>query len=178
MQVVFLYGPPAVGKLTVAKVLKKMTGFNIFHSHMLINPIAELFGYEHPARRKLVREIRLRILEEAAKNNVSLIVTVGNTGPQVFDYFDKIIQTVESHGGRVCLVQLTADTETLFDRLKEPSRKKQGKTVAPEKMQSIIHTNPHIFDTYKKKKHLTINNSKLSPEESVKKIMSYYHLQV
>jgi len=34
MKLVFIYGPPAVGKLTVANALAKVTGFKVFHNHL------------------------------------------------------------------------------------------------------------------------------------------------
>ncbi len=37
MQLVYLYGPPGVGKLTVARELVALTGFKLFHNHLAVN---------------------------------------------------------------------------------------------------------------------------------------------
>ncbi|MEO1956129.1 MAG: AAA family ATPase, partial [Gammaproteobacteria bacterium] len=34
MKVIFLYGPPASGKLTIAKKLADKTGISLFHNHL------------------------------------------------------------------------------------------------------------------------------------------------
>ncbi len=34
MQLVFLYGPPGVGKLTVGNALSALTGYKLFHNHL------------------------------------------------------------------------------------------------------------------------------------------------
>ena len=36
MKLVFIYGPPAVGKLTVAKELAALTGFKVFHNQVIL----------------------------------------------------------------------------------------------------------------------------------------------
>lgn len=36
MKLMFIYGPPAAGKLTVAKALCAHTGFKLFHNHLAL----------------------------------------------------------------------------------------------------------------------------------------------
>ena len=44
MKLVFLIGSGAVGKMTVGQELMKLTGLRLFHNHMTIEPIIEIFG--------------------------------------------------------------------------------------------------------------------------------------
>ena len=44
-KVVFVYGPPAVGKLTVASLLAERTGFKLSHNHAIIDAVVPLFDY-------------------------------------------------------------------------------------------------------------------------------------
>jgi replication-associated recombination protein RarA len=44
-KVVFIYGPPALGKLTVASLLAERTGFKLHTTHAIIDAILPLFGY-------------------------------------------------------------------------------------------------------------------------------------
>jgi shikimate kinase len=37
MPIVFIYGPPAAGKLTVAKELSAVTGYKLFDNHVTID---------------------------------------------------------------------------------------------------------------------------------------------
>src|SRR5260221_674129 len=99
MQLIFLYGPPAVGKLTIAKLLEQKIGYKLLHNHLIVNPIAEIFPFENQTNRLLVREFRLRIFEEAVKNNINLIATFGIAGNDPFSHITDVINTVLSHKG-------------------------------------------------------------------------------
>lgn len=173
MKLIFLYGPPAVGKLTVATILAEQTGYKLLHNHLLQNPITEIFPYENPANRLLVREFRLRILEEAVKCNIDLIATFGNAGNFAFSHIDDVIRIIESGGGEVILVQLTADRETLLARVENEFRKKHGKRLTKEKLEHMMNENPDLFETYPKLRHLKIDTSFLQPEQAVEKIQYY-----
>jgi hypothetical protein len=39
----YLYGPPAVGKLTVATPLAEVTGHRLFHNHLSVNAVRPIF---------------------------------------------------------------------------------------------------------------------------------------
>ena len=45
MKLIFLIGNGAVGKMTVGQELMKLTGLRLFHNHMTIEPVIEVFGY-------------------------------------------------------------------------------------------------------------------------------------
>lgn len=43
MKLIFLYGPPAVGKFTVGKVLVKLTGYKLFHNQLTSDLVESIF---------------------------------------------------------------------------------------------------------------------------------------
>ena len=45
MRVVFIYGPPAVGILTVATELARLTGFKLFDNHVSIQFAQSIFEF-------------------------------------------------------------------------------------------------------------------------------------
>lgn len=45
MKLLFLCGNAAVGKMTVGQELMKITNLRLFHNHMTIEPVIEIFGY-------------------------------------------------------------------------------------------------------------------------------------
>ena len=73
MKLLFLIGDCAVGKMTVGQELTKITNFSLFHNHMTIEPVIEIFGnYE----RNVVGRLRDVIFEEfAASDRYGLIFT-------------------------------------------------------------------------------------------------------
>ena len=48
MKLVFMIGNAAVGKMTVGQALAKITGLRLFHNHMTIEPVLEIFGQYQP----------------------------------------------------------------------------------------------------------------------------------
>lgn len=44
MKLLFLIGNSAVGKMTVEQELMKITDLRLFHNHMTIEPVIEIFG--------------------------------------------------------------------------------------------------------------------------------------
>ena len=44
MKLVFILGDAAVGKMTVGQELMKISDFRLFHNHMMIEPVLEIFG--------------------------------------------------------------------------------------------------------------------------------------
>ena len=73
MKLLFLIGNTAVGKMTVGQELTKITPFRLFHNHMTIEPVIQVFGdYE----RKIVARLRDVFFEEfAASDHYGLIFT-------------------------------------------------------------------------------------------------------
>ena len=44
MKLVLIIGAGAVGKMTVGQELMKITNLRLFHNHMMIEPVIEIFG--------------------------------------------------------------------------------------------------------------------------------------
>lgn len=73
MKLLLIFGNSAVGKMTVGQELCKITPFRLFHNHVVIEPVLEVFGsFYGPAIARL-REV---FFEEFAKtDNYGLIFT-------------------------------------------------------------------------------------------------------
>ena len=76
-KVVFVYGPPAVGKLTVASLLAERTGFKLSHNHAIIDAVVPLFDYGTRAFRELVNRFREEIIETAVRERINFVMTYG-----------------------------------------------------------------------------------------------------
>lgn len=55
MKLVFLFGDAAVGKMTVGQQLTKITDLKLFHNHMSIELVLEIFG---EFNKTVIREFR------------------------------------------------------------------------------------------------------------------------
>lgn len=73
MKLLFMIGDTAVGKMTVGQELAKISGLRLFHNHMMIEPVLEIFGQWRP---DITQRLRQVIFEEFAKtDNYGLIFT-------------------------------------------------------------------------------------------------------
>lgn len=69
MKLVLIFGPQAVGKMTVGQELAKITGLKLFHNHMTIDLVSHFFGYGTKEGKRLVNLFRQGIFEEVSKSN-------------------------------------------------------------------------------------------------------------
>jgi hypothetical protein len=118
---VYLFGPPAVGKMTVGQELERLTGFRLFHLHQVVDLVLGYFPYsaedDSPYERLVVAYRRL-FFEEAARAGLSVITTTGWR----FDLPSEelcarsYMQPFLARGGRVCFVELRAPLATRIAR--------------------------------------------------------------
>ncbi len=73
-QLIFLLGPPAVGKMTVGLELCRLTGMRLLHNHMTIDLVLPIFDFGTPAFFRLVETFRRSILEEVAQSDLPGLV--------------------------------------------------------------------------------------------------------
>lgn len=93
MKFVIIFGPQAVGKMTVGQELARKTGMKLFHNHMTIDLVSNFFSCSSPAGKRLVNLFRKEIFEEAAKSDLAgLIFTFvwALDLPEDRDYVEKI----------------------------------------------------------------------------------------
>lgn len=177
MNLIYIYGPPAVGKLTVAKELSRRSGYKLYDNHSIMTPLGELFSYTDPRLNKIRSELgerlRLDIFAAAAEANINFITTSARAGTKDFKFFREVVDAVTKNGGSVYFVQLTASKRALHDRVEDESRR-GIKADTRERLNQILTSNPEIFDTFPDVEHLTIDTEKVSWEDAANQIISYH----
>lgn len=66
----FLVGPPAVGKMSVGQAIAERTGLRLFHNHISIEVALRYFDYGTPAFYRIDGEIRRLVIEEVAASDL------------------------------------------------------------------------------------------------------------
>jgi hypothetical protein len=118
MTLLFVFGPPAVGKMTVGRAIADASDFRLFHNHHVLEPLLDVFDYGTPPFMKLLGEFRLRVLEEAASSGTDLVYTLvwGLDLPEDAVYIRKHLRPFVEAGERIALVELYADLDTRLAR--------------------------------------------------------------
>src|SRR2546428_3687422 len=109
MRLVFIYGPPASGKLTVATELAKLTGFKLFHNHVSIQFVQSIFEFGTKTFSRRTGKYRLEMIEEAAKEGIDTIFTFVYSKGEDDKLVDRILQKVRSNESKACLLRLYCD---------------------------------------------------------------------
>jgi len=168
---VFLIGDTAVGKMTVGQELMKITDLRLFHNHMTIEPVIEIFGYYQGKAISRMREI---VFEEfATSENYGLILTYMWAFDQKsdWDYVEHVTNIFRKNGADVYYVELVTSQEIRLqrniteNRLKHKASKQdiessnQRLIYADKNYRSVSNDGEITFDNY-----IRIDNSNVSPE--------------
>lgn len=176
MKLVFIYGPPASGKLTIAKELSKLTGFKLFHNHVSIQFIESLFDFGTKPFSRLTDKYRTEMIEEAAKEGVDTIFTFVY-GKSIDDpLVRRIIRKVNAHDGKVCLVRLQCNRKELERRVGSKACESLGK-IATKRLLTNVFERFDLESEVPFQPSLTIDTDTLSPRRAARIIMQHYRFQ-
>jgi hypothetical protein len=137
MKLIFLHGPPAVGKLSVARELARLTGYKLFHNHLTVDLVGSLFAFGSEPFVVLRERIWLSAFHEAAANNVSLVFTFNPERTVREQFIAEARAVVEGEGGQVVFVALICDEDELERRIVDPSRRQFDKLRSVEQYRNL-----------------------------------------
>ena len=124
MDLILILGNGAVGKMTVGQELMNITDFRLFHNHMMIEPVIEVFG---GFQGDLVNKLREDIFDEFLKTDYQgMIFTymMAFDWPSEWEYIKSLSDKFEATGGTVYYVELVADQAERLRRNKTENRLK------------------------------------------------------
>jgi len=175
MDLIFLHGPAAVGKLTVARELEQITGFRLFHNHLVVDALTAVFDFGSEPFIVLREQLWLAVFRQAAERNVSLIFTFAPERTVTPSFIQQTIDAVESTGGRVRFVALTCPIDELERRIESGSRAAFGKLSSRALFRELQQTGafdyPQLPDS-----GLSIDTNQVSPHEAANKISAFFCL--
>ena len=174
MKLLLIYGPPAAGKLTVANAVAERTNFRVFHNHLTIELVKEVFG-EQGRGSGLGKTLRLAVIEAAAKADINLIFTIVFAKGEDEEYIREIVTLVEAHGGEVCFVQLVPDPAEVHKRVVQPSRQAFSKIKDPALLQEVMAAHD-LYGAVPYNRNLTIDNTHLAPAAVAEQIIKHFSL--
>lgn len=183
MKLVFIIGDAAVGKMTVGQELMKITSLRLFHNHMTIEPVIEIFGRFDG---KTISEIRDVIFENfAASDNYGMIFTLMMDFdlPSEWEYLEHVKSIFKPYGTEFYYVELIAPQEVRLQRnssenrlAHKPSKRdidaSDRRLIEDDKKHRCVSFEGEIpFDNY-----LRIDNTNVAPDEAARMIKEAFRL--
>jgi AAA domain len=176
MKLVFIYGPPATGKLTVAEALARRTGYKLFHNHLTVDLARAFFEFGTPAFGRYIDQLRFEAFEVAAREKVSgVIFTFCYALHQDDDFVRDVQDIVHKHGGEVNYVQLFCNRDELDKRVLEESRQRFRKISEVELLHTVISRH-ELFKPIPFVSNLSIDNTAVTAEDAAQRIVQHYQL--
>ncbi len=183
MKLVFIIGDSAVGKMTVGQELMKITDLRLFHNHMTIEPVIEIFGGYDPRTVDEMREVIFRNF--AASDNYGMIFTLmmDFDMPSEWEYLEHVKGIFEPYGTEFYYVELIAPQEIRLERNVSENRlkhkaSKRDTEISNQRLldddrnhRCVSHEGEITFDNY-----LRIENSDKEPDEVARIIKESFQL--
>jgi tRNA uridine 5-carbamoylmethylation protein Kti12 len=179
MKLVFLYGPPAVGKYTVGTMLAEQTGYKFVHNHVTVDVAKLLFPRKTPENRQAISDLkdalRLDIIRTAVRSNVDIITTLAYRAGESDRFVQDVMDIVSAGGGAICFVRLTAPREVLYERISDDARAALHKKADPESLKRKF-AEGGLDEPFPGVENLTINTGDCTPDEAAQRIISNFAL--
>ena len=175
MKLVIIYGPPAAGKLTVARELERIIDARVFHNHQTIDLVRAIMTQEQADRTRLVTRLRRTVFEAAATADASLIFTVVYEHGVDDDFIDSLIEPIVEAGGEVLFVLLSPRRHELDARVGGESRRSFSKIQDVDVLAQVL-SERELTKEITGKQTLSIDNTELSAVETAALIKKYYRL--
>ncbi len=182
-KLVVLIGNAAVGKMTVGQELMKITGLKLFHNHMTIEPVIEIFG---DYRSNVVARLRKVIFEEFVKSDLEgLIFTfmMAFNLQEDWDYLKTLTDIFETQGNEVYYVELVADVEERLRRNRTPNRlqyKKSKQDIQASTERLLQDDAKYRLESFAGevpfKNYIKMDTTHLEATQTAKQIKEYFKL--
>lgn len=182
---VFIFGPQAVGKMTVGQELAALTRLKLFHNHMTIDLVEPLFGFT-PEMWRLTNLFRREIFHAFAESDqYGMIFTKVWYFDQKEDWdeINYICNVFREKGVKIFFVELEADIEERLIRNKTEHRLEQKPT-----KRNIAQSEQHLLESLENRRlnsnegeiktenYIRINNTNLTAEKVAQLIKEKFKL--
>jgi hypothetical protein len=174
-KLLYLHGPPAAGKRTVAEAIVRLTAGRLFDNHVAVDFARTILEFDAPGFWDLVHAARLIALEKGAEHGIPLIVyTSCYSHPEDLPLLEDFERVLARHGGAVLPVYLACSRETLEERVGAADRVQRRKVTSKEGLDRCLSQwnlvpvpRPNCF---------TIHTDTMTPSEAAEAVVGHFGL--
>jgi hypothetical protein len=172
VKLVFIHGPPGVGKLTVGQELQQIMRYKLFHNHLTIDMLTPVFDWDR-AFVDLREEIWMMVLRRAAQENLRGVIFTFVFEPTISpDFFTRVQEMIVACGGSILPVELRCDIEELERRVVSESRSAFGKMRSADRLRRWVE-NGDYRPTVPLPGNLIIDTTSITAGDTARKIATY-----
>jgi len=183
MKLLLMFGDGAVGKMTVGQELMKITDLRLFHNHMTIEPVLEVFGY---FKFDTIEKLRMVFFEDFAESDLyGMIFTFmwAFSEPYDWDYVARITDIFEKHSADIYYVELNAPLDVRLERNSTPNR-----LLHKPSKRDLDRSNHFLTSAYADRRfvsnpgelqfenYIRIDNTNIAPDAAAKMIKDRFNL--
>ncbi|MBE0600237.1 MAG: shikimate kinase [Firmicutes bacterium] len=183
MKLVFIIGNAAVGKMTVGQELMRITDLRLFHNHMTIEPVIEIFGKFAP---DTITRLRQVIFEDfAASDCYGMIFTYmwAFDRQSDWDAIERIQEIFRPYGTAFYYVELVTAKEIRLERNGSENRlrHKPSKRNLEESRQRLLRDDAgyrleSLDGEIPYPNYIKIDNTDIPPDAVARQIKERFHL--
>lgn len=185
MKLIIIFGPHAVGKMTVGQALSQKTGIPLFHNHESIELALSLLPKD-VSFGPLSQEIRAVVFKHVSKaHGLGLIFTFmwALDMKEDHDYMNELEAMFIKEGADVYFVELCADRDIRLHRNRSENRlkhKPSKRDIEASTERFIRLEDKYRLNSYegeiKKPNYMKIDNTNLSADEVADLIIQFFKL--
>ena len=165
---VFLHGPAASGKLTIARELAELTSYKLFHNHLVVDMLLSLFPFGSPKFIEHRHRIWYDLMADAISEGSDVIFTYCPEITVSPSFISELKEGIESKGGTISFVQIDCPMDVLVSRMGSESRQKHMKLSSGEDY--LKFKAEGSFDTPPIPSALVIDSSTMEAKEAARVI--------
>lgn len=171
MRLVFLFGLPGSGKLTVAKELSALTGWKLFHNHLTVDLLLAVFPFGCKEFIELRERIWLSVFAAAAASEMpGLIFTFNPENTVRQGFIEQTLGLISKHNVRVQFVEMLCEESALENRLDTPERRVYKKMLSVADYRELRNRNVFAFPVMPAPQ-MRVDTTQQSPREAAVQIL-------
>lgn len=181
---VVIFGPHAVGKMTVGEELAKMTNLRLFHNHVSIELALQYHEYHTEEAKYLIKLLRDEIMTTVANSDQKGLIFTFIWALEMkedWDYIDHVMNIFKEHD--IYFVELYSDISVRQERNVTENRlnKKPSKRNVEWSQRDLLRSfDNHKMNTtdedFSDKNYMKIDNTNLSAIETAQLILDNFEL--
>jgi GNAT superfamily N-acetyltransferase len=169
-RVVFISGPPASGKLTIAKELAKLTSHALFHNHLTVDLLTSVYPFGSEAFVRHRETIWHSVMADAVRTGGDILFTFAPERTVSQDFPQRLTQNIRAAGGTIVFVSVWCDPAERKRRISDRSR--VGAKLSDPELYAKLEAEG-AFDYPPIPSDLSVDSTKIHPLENARIIAGW-----